>query len=429
MSDVRSSLARGGGLLARLRDRLTRAGGDRGSVLVVTSFAVVGIMGMVALAVDLGMLFSARAEAQRAADSGAMAGAARFASSHGNPTEAEEEAIRFAEKHTIRGYPVEVSGSDVDVLTGQDRVRVRVSQQVSLFFGRVLGFEEVQVVADATAEARSAGGATCPLPIAVVDRWDDADGDGEYDSDERYVRCPDSGCTSYRDPRDRGLLLEIKSSPGSSKGGGEEDGDQDDGDDGDGEEDGSSSVVKTCEALDSPSWHCWYQTSHPNRGGGGGADELNDMVDGCTDPPSSVSLGQEIWAASGSGNKQSVVKHVKQYIDRNDPDAYWDPNGGEDGHGCVMRPHQTDCVDGSARLRAVPLIDPSTVSGGGANTSAETAHVGMVFLEKVASGPDKPHGGGPSGKWNIYVRFAGGAGARPGGEFDESLAKAVQLVK
>lgn len=427
MSDRRGGTDRPDRTGSRLRARLAeilgrgRWKGERGSVLVVTSFALVGMMGMVALAVDLGMLHSARSEAQRAADAGAMAGAARYASTHGEASAAEEEAIRFAEKHTIRGHPVDISSGDVDVLAGQGKVRVRVAQEVGLFFGKVLGFEKVLVEADAAAEARPAGAASCPLPIAVVDRWDDQDDDGKYDAGEPYIRCPDSGCTSYEDPEDRGLLLEVKSDPDDETGGG--------GGKGNGNDDGSTSVVKTCEAVDSPSWHCWFRTSEPNQGGGGGSNTLDDMVDGCTDPPENVALGQTIWAASGTGNKQSVVKHIKKYIDQNDPDAYWDADGGEDGHGCVKKPHLTECLEGTPRLRLVPLIDPSSVSGGGSGTQATTSHLAMVFLEKVASGPDEPHGGGPSGQWNVYVRFAGGAGARPGGEFAGSLAKAIQLVE
>ncbi len=405
-----------GGPAAALR---SGARDERGSVLVVTAFAVAGLVGVVALAVDLGMLQTARAEAQRAADSGAMAGAARYMATYGDEDAARQEAIRFAEMHRVRGRAVDLSDADVDVVEEEDRVRVRVALDVETIFARILGVERVRVDADGAAEARPAGGATCPLPIAVVDRWNDLDADGRWDpDDETYIPCPGDGCTSYSDPEDRGLLLEIKTNPGS-----------DDGGQGGGQGGGGTQVVQSCEAVDNPAWHCYFRTNPPSGGGSGGASELKTMVNGCGDSPETVALNDDIWAASGIGNKQTVVQEIKNYIDRNDPDAYWDATGGADGHGCVKKPHLQDCLEGTPRLRAVPLIDPSSVGESGSNTVANTSHLAMVFLEKVASGPDQPHGGGPAGQWNVYVRFAGGAGARPGGDFENSLARAIQLVE
>lgn len=408
-----------GGTAATLR---SGARDERGSVLAVTAFAVAGLVGVVALAVDLGMLHTARAEAQRAADSGAMAGAARYTATHGDKEAARQEAIRFAEMHRVRGRAVNLSDADVDVVEGQGKVRVRVALDVETIFARILGVERVRVDADGAAEARPAGGATCPLPIAVVDRWNDLDADGRWDpNEETYVPCPGDGCTSYSDPEDRGLMLEIKTNPGS--GGGQEEGQEN------GQNGGATQVVQSCEAVDNPAWHCYFRTNPPSGGGSGGSSELKTMVNGCGDSPETVVLNDDIWAASGIGNKQTVVQEIKRYIDRNDPNAYWDPTGGDDGHGCVKKPTLQDCLEGTPRLRLVPLIDPSSVGESGSNTVATTSQLAMIFLEKVASGPDQPHGGGPSGQWNVYVRFAGGAGARPGGDFENSLAKAIQLVE
>ena len=50
----------------------------RGGVLVLYTVAMVAMMGMAALAIDLGMLRKSRAEAQRAADAAALAGASAF---------------------------------------------------------------------------------------------------------------------------------------------------------------------------------------------------------------------------------------------------------------------------------------------------------------------------------------------------------------
>src|SRR6476659_1098740 len=45
----------------------------RGNVIVLTAFLMVGMMAMIAFAVDLGYLYNARTEMQRAADASAIA--------------------------------------------------------------------------------------------------------------------------------------------------------------------------------------------------------------------------------------------------------------------------------------------------------------------------------------------------------------------
>ncbi len=50
----------------------------RGVSLVIFAISSVAIIGMAALAIDLGMLLRTRAEAQRAADAAALAGASAF---------------------------------------------------------------------------------------------------------------------------------------------------------------------------------------------------------------------------------------------------------------------------------------------------------------------------------------------------------------
>ena len=50
----------------------------KGAILVLSALLMVFILGMVAFAVDIGYILCARTEAQRAADSGALAGAGVF---------------------------------------------------------------------------------------------------------------------------------------------------------------------------------------------------------------------------------------------------------------------------------------------------------------------------------------------------------------
>ena len=50
----------------------------RGATLVLTAVLLIGLMAVPALVIDLGSLFTARAEAQRAADAAALAGASAW---------------------------------------------------------------------------------------------------------------------------------------------------------------------------------------------------------------------------------------------------------------------------------------------------------------------------------------------------------------
>ncbi len=62
--------------MRKLRSQIrNRVRDERGAAMVLVAVSLVVLLGMVALAVDLGMLLEARTESQRVADSAALAGA------------------------------------------------------------------------------------------------------------------------------------------------------------------------------------------------------------------------------------------------------------------------------------------------------------------------------------------------------------------
>ena len=71
-------------ICARFRTLRQRVLGQRGSVLIVVASAMLALTSVVALAIDVGLMTTARVEAQRAADSAALAGAGAFIASPGN---------------------------------------------------------------------------------------------------------------------------------------------------------------------------------------------------------------------------------------------------------------------------------------------------------------------------------------------------------
>src|SRR5882724_7242529 len=82
---------------------------ERGVTLVLMALMLFLALGMSALAIDYGMIKAAKAEAQRAMDAAALAGASAFLIS--DPAvdlvaEAELRARNFAKKHSVHRIPV-----------------------------------------------------------------------------------------------------------------------------------------------------------------------------------------------------------------------------------------------------------------------------------------------------------------------------------
>jgi Flp pilus assembly protein TadG len=158
-------------------NRESRLKNRRGVALAFVALLLVVFMGMAALAVDLGMLYGARTEAQRVADAAALAGALEFAASGGDEDAARAEAISYGAKNVIRSDGAVVLDEDVDVEPDRWLVRVRVlrtavrgSPMVNIF-ARALGFNTSDVSAVAAARLAPAWGTNCLLPFVIPDRW------------------------------------------------------------------------------------------------------------------------------------------------------------------------------------------------------------------------------------------------------------------
>jgi hypothetical protein len=181
---------------------------DRGSVMVVVALSMTALLSVVALAVDIGMLFATRGEAQRVADAAALAGAGAFLECYDCAWTADvavDHAVEYGALNTVRDEGVEILPEDVEVDMGTHRVTVTVRRTadrgsaVATWFARVFGVEEVDVAARATAEASPAGAAICLKPFTVPDAWDDEDDDGAYDNGELYDQTDTGYGSDWRD--------------------------------------------------------------------------------------------------------------------------------------------------------------------------------------------------------------------------------------
>lgn len=166
--------------------------GDRsGQVMALFAVAAVPLLAMLALAVDVGLLLTARDEAQRAADSGALAGAAEFRGCKATDCvtrsdAAEAMAKAYATKNSIRKQPITDEEVTVQVMPDERKVRVFVNRDgVPTFFAHLLGVPVAPIGAVAAAMVSTGGVGQCLMPFWGPDLWrewgDTIPGVGEAD--------------------------------------------------------------------------------------------------------------------------------------------------------------------------------------------------------------------------------------------------------
>ncbi|HJR17829.1 MAG TPA: pilus assembly protein TadG-related protein [Gemmatimonadales bacterium] len=167
--------------------------GERGVTLVMMALMMFLALGMSALAVDYGMIKSAKAEAQRAVDAAALAGASAFLIP--DPTQdkvaiAEERAREYANRHMVHTVQITDPEIDVDVDLPNETVTVTYAGgDIALWFANVFGIPTMRINALAAAHVIETSNASCIMPIAIPDLWNNVDvaGAGANDPPEELV--------------------------------------------------------------------------------------------------------------------------------------------------------------------------------------------------------------------------------------------------
>jgi Flp pilus assembly protein TadG len=203
------------------------------------------------LAIDVGMLMTARNQAQNAADAGALAGAtALYYNDYDDRTPtgpAVTSAITTATANQVMYGDVSVTPEDVVFLNDEsgesNRVQVTVYRRgdrdnaMSTMIGHYFGIETVGVAATATAEVSPANAMTCVKPFTIPDKWTEMQtppwsGDDTYDAFDNkgvplanadiYIPALDANgnadpnYTGYNNERERGERLEIRAATGNN---------------------------------------------------------------------------------------------------------------------------------------------------------------------------------------------------------------------
>lgn len=340
--------------------------GERGAVLVFAAIAMVGMLGFSAIVVDYGMLWTARRQAQNAADAGAMAAAVSMAyQDMGNQTLARSAALSAAKANYIWGAQPDVTNADVTFpvcppgspgagAAACVRVDVYRNQRANgnplpTVFGRLLGVTDQGVKATATAEVLFGNTATCVKPWAIPDKWVELRGDvapSGWDPEDEFERYGGGGAllspADFYEPagpnasnNGNGTGFTRESVSGSDY--------------------GLQLTLKTGnDDKISSSWH--YPVVLDCRGGSC----YRDAISGCAERV----VGPGTILDVEPGNKVGPTRQGVDDLIALDPGAYWDTtmNNGRGGiaGGCLAAGTCTK----SPRLVAVPVFNVDTFQQG-----------------------------------------------------------------
>jgi hypothetical protein len=185
----------------RLRHTARRLLDETGMSMVFVSVGFMAFFAATTLAIDVGLMMTARSQAQNAADAGALAGAGALVYNSftdrtvGGP--AVQSAINTAKRNKVIGADVSIVASDVTFPLGpagqNDRVQVWVyrnqarNNPIPTLIGPVFGVNDFDIIATATAEAAPANAMTCVKPFTIPDKWVE-NGNPPWDPSDTFDR-------------------------------------------------------------------------------------------------------------------------------------------------------------------------------------------------------------------------------------------------
>jgi hypothetical protein len=420
---------------------------ERGASLAFVAVTILGMLSVMALAIDLGMLYKTRGEAQRAADSGALAGASAFVDFDKTEPQADDSAnaraLNYAQRNYMTGGVIQPAEVTVQVITDSAKVRVWVRRAaVQTWFARIFGVATVPIGAHAAAEATQAGEGTCVKPFAIPDYWEDPDDDivvvnrwmdndgeqggGQDPTDEewdfnpadgdRYERFEDTAPSSTQ----TGLGSDWRN--GLLSGGSQYYRDQ-----------GRAIVIKQSDPQGSPQPGYFYPFVIPGTPPGGAA--YRENIWECSTAPITLNEDynpeecQETGMPEGScdvskpGNMIGPTKQGLDSLIAQDPGAHWEES--PDGLVVDGQLYETGRVAGSRfgenwraspRVVIVPMMDPNYIGNG--RTQMRFNNLALIFIEDF----DNRHKA-------VVARYIGPAPGTDEGPVEGSLIKFIRLVE
>ncbi len=216
-----------------------------GMSYVFVGFSMMAFVAASMLAIDVGMLMTARSQAQNAADAGALAGATALVydswTDRSPSGPAVTNAVNAALQNKVMAANVSVGPADVefpvDPAGEPNRVKVTVYRNaahgnpLNTMIAKYFGMATANIAATATAEAADANAMTCVKPFTIPDKWTEKqtppwDGTDTYDAYDNkgvplgnpdiYIPANQPGYTGYNQERERGQILTIRAATGNN---------------------------------------------------------------------------------------------------------------------------------------------------------------------------------------------------------------------
>jgi Flp pilus assembly protein TadG len=200
----------------------------RGAILIHVGIAILVLTALSAFVLDYGVMWLARAQAQDAADAGALAGATALALDNNgdfSPTgPAWQSALGAARSNTVFGDvatpTVRILGvSTPPVCIGKPTcVQVRVyrdgtntSATLPVYFAPIFGVTSQGIQATATAQAANANYTPCMRPWLIADKWvENTPPANQFNGTDVYTPPPlDSSLGSGWNPADLGSAVTL----------------------------------------------------------------------------------------------------------------------------------------------------------------------------------------------------------------------------
>lgn len=342
---------------------------ESGMSYVFIGLSMIAFVSAGALAIDVGMLMTARNQAQNSADAGALAAATALAFDDFDDRSASgpavTNAIDAAHANTVMAGQVSVTPDDVEFLVGaggiNNRVRVTVYRHasrenpLSTLVARVFGVDQASVAAVAAAEASPANAVKCPLPFTIPDRWNEVNtppfdpNNDDFDAVDKkgvpvanpdiYIGPQDKATyTGYNADRDKGMPIVLKADNGSKL---------------------------------APSMYQVWDTEGGNRG----SDDVRDSIVNCR--PNEIMGFGDTYVHKPGMQTGPVAQGIEELIAR-DPDATWN-NARNEPYSPIY-----GWGGNSPRVRVIPLFDPyyyDTGQASGKNVTLKFVNYLGFFIE------------------------------------------------
>ncbi|MFB3855361.1 MAG: pilus assembly protein TadG-related protein [Vicinamibacterales bacterium] len=167
--------------------RALRRPDEGGAILIHVAIALLVLIAFSAFAVDIGIMWVSRNQAQNAADAAALAAATSLAFDAPDDRDlATRAAQAVGAQNFVWGMAADIQPGDVtfpecppgapgppDTCVRVNVFRNQVRHPLPTFFARLVGVESQGVQATATAQVLTQNQSDCVLPFAVPDKWEE----------------------------------------------------------------------------------------------------------------------------------------------------------------------------------------------------------------------------------------------------------------